>query len=711
MRIKSLDISGFRAFSGRTELDLDGDIVLVVGVNGQGKTSLFDAIHWAITGSLSRLNRPGSVVSLYSHSGEARVSLTLIGEDNQTLEITRHSDGEKDNLLVRDMDETFRGEDAEYKLLRRLWPNALAASEARLALRSAFERGVYLQQDVVTEFLSAVTDQDRFKAIGELIGAGRANELQAALERSRRSWSRVTNQLTNEMKANEERLSRLEAQLLVVASIDSPELPSQDEWADWWEEARRLGVRVDVMPSMGSSNAQNVIDLAMAELRTLRLSLDRHGDRLRDLTLMLHDLPSAVADIDAMQAEATEASKALAEARQELSDAERENTESHRRLLELRSEREELRVLAEIALRHLGEQCPVCQQTYDEESTRERLESMLVPDIQPVNAPGSQIELTELIEHLHAMEERASEAAVTLRDAQRQELIRAETLERIRASLADLLIDVQKGDSTEDAVGLAMDDNAGDIAKLVEVTQRGEELALSLARAGQLARQREIEDEVQAAKSDLSNISNEIAAREATGQLVTKMINELRDASAVLVGNELARMEPLLQRIYATADPHPEFRLVKFISRMYGGSGRMFAEINDPSHNLTSEDPNAYLSSSQMNVLAVSVFLALNLGIATLPLSAAILDDPLQSLDDLNLLGLIDLLKRMREQRQMLLSTHDRRFASLLERKLRPVAESQRTILVELGEWSSEGPSVTQRDVARDLTPFRIVAA
>ena len=509
MKIKSLDISGFRAFSGRTELDLDGDIVLVVGVNGQGKTSLFDAIHWAITGSISRLNRPDSVISLYSHSGEARVSVTLIDEDDRTLEITRHSDGEKDNLLVRDMAETFTGGDAEYRLIRRLWSNGLAASEARLALRSAFERGVYLQQDVVTEFLSAETDQDRFKAIGELIGAGRTNELQAALERSRRSWSRVTNQLTNEMKTKEERLSMLEAQLLVVAGTDSPELPSLDEWADWWEEARRLGVRVDVMPSMDSSNTQNVIDLAMAELRILHLSLDRHGDRLRDLTLMLNDLPSAVADIDSMQAEATEASKALAEARQELSDAERENTENHRRLLELRSEREELRVLAEIALRHLGEQCPVCQQTYDQESTRERLESMLVPDIQPENAPGSQIELTALIAHLHAMEERASEAEVILRDAQRQELIRTETLERIRVSLADLLIDVQKGDSAEDAVGLAMNDNAGDIAKLVEVTQQGEEVALSLARAGQLARQREIEDEVQAAKSDLSNTRNE----------------------------------------------------------------------------------------------------------------------------------------------------------------------------------------------------------
>ena len=159
-----------------------------------------------------------------------------------------------------------------------------------------------------------------------------------------------------------------------------------------------------------------------------------------------------------------------------------------------------------------------------------------------------------------------------------------------------------------------------------------------------------------------------------------------------LLKSELVRLEPLLRRIYATADPHPEFRIVKLLSRMYRGSGRVVAELEDPLRNHRSEDPRAYLSSSQMNVLAVSVFLALNLGMPTLPLRVAILDDPLQSMDDLNLLGLIDLLKRMRERRQLMLSTHEQRFASLLERKLRPVSESQRTILVQLSGWSSEGP-------------------
>ena len=198
MRVASLEISGFRAFSGNERFDLDGDIVLVVGANGQGKTSIFDAIHWALTGQISRLERPGSVVSLYSSSGEARVELALASDDGRTLVVTRQSDGSTDRLIVREGDEEFRGEAAEHELLRRIWPEGLSANESRAALRSALERGVYLQQDTLRDFLTADTDQERFNAISELIGTGRATELQVALENSRRAWSRATNQLTSE---------------------------------------------------------------------------------------------------------------------------------------------------------------------------------------------------------------------------------------------------------------------------------------------------------------------------------------------------------------------------------------------------------------------------------------------------------------------------------------------------------------------------------
>src|SRR5262249_9476952 len=133
-------------------------------------------------------------------------------------------------------------------------------------------------------------------------------------------------------------------------------------------------------------------------------------------------------------------------------------------------------------------------------------------------------------------------------------------------------------------------------------------------------------------------------------------------------------------------------------------------EIKDPIHGAESDRPEMVLSSSQMNVLAVSVFLALNLGMATLPLDTVILDDPLQSLDDMNLLGLVDLLRRTREHRQVFISTHARRLAGLLERKLRPVRDGQQTIVVELEGWTREGPKVLHREVERDPSALRVAA-
>jgi len=710
VRIKSVGISGFRAFSGSHQIDLDGDIVLVIGVNGQGKTSLFDAIHWAITGEISRLGRPESVVSLYSSSGEARVNVTLVSDDNQVLEVIRHSDGEKVGLLVNSGGETFRGGDAQYELLRCLWPDGLAASESGPALQSALERGVYLQQDVLTGFLTADTDQDRFRAISELIGAGRTTDFQEALERSRRSWSRTTTQRTSEMEDREERLGRLERQLQDLAGARSLTPTSQVEWSAWWTRARNLGVSSVEMPGVGTSDAPRVIDAAMAELRALRLASERRGDHLRQLALMLQDLPPEVGNLDVLRKETDEATQALELARKTLAEAEQEAAEVRRQQLVAHSQQEDLRVLAEVALRHLGQHCPVCQQTYDIDSTRERL-SRLREAVQPSSSPINDLSLIGLMKHLQAMEERASSAAMALQAAQRDDSMRVDGQERIRVGLAELGINIPDGRITAGTIESALEENAGNLEALTEVASRGESLALSLARTGQLARQAELDHEVQRLKRELATVRDEIKVRQATGELVSRMIDGLRDASSELVESELERLEPLLRRIYATADPHPEFRIVKLLSRMYRGSGRVLAEVEDPLHDRRSDAPRAFLSSSQMNVVAVSVFLALNLGIPTLPLSVAILDDPLQSLDDLNLLGLIDLLKRMRERRQLMVSTHDSRFASLLERKLRPVSDDQRTILVELSGWSSEGARVTQRDIVPDLVPIRIAAA
>ncbi|MCW5946963.1 MAG: chromosome segregation protein SMC [Fimbriimonadales bacterium] len=52
MRLKSVKIYGFKSFADRTDIDVDGNLVAVVGPNGCGKSNLVDAILWAL-GELS----------------------------------------------------------------------------------------------------------------------------------------------------------------------------------------------------------------------------------------------------------------------------------------------------------------------------------------------------------------------------------------------------------------------------------------------------------------------------------------------------------------------------------------------------------------------------------------------------------------------------------------------------------------------------------
>ena len=61
MRPVRLEISGFGPYSGKTVLDLDSlgskGLYLITGDTGAGKTTIFDAVTYALYGSASGTNR------------------------------------------------------------------------------------------------------------------------------------------------------------------------------------------------------------------------------------------------------------------------------------------------------------------------------------------------------------------------------------------------------------------------------------------------------------------------------------------------------------------------------------------------------------------------------------------------------------------------------------------------------------------------------
>src|SRR5205085_194554 len=113
--------------------------------------------------------------------------------------------------------------------------------------------------------------------------------------------------------------------------------------------------------------------------------------------------------------------------------------------------------------------------------------------------------------------------------------------------------------------------------------------------------------------------------------------------------------------------------------------------------------PLLVLSSSQVNVTALSYFLAVGWAAGAEAMPFVLLDDPLQSLDDVNSLGFADLCRHIRQQRQLIVSTHDPRLAALLERKLAPRALGETSRVVEFRAWTRSGPDLDERLVPGQL--------
>lgn len=706
MRIKSMSISGFRGFASATELDFHGDAIILVGANGAGKTSVFDAILWALAGKVPRLGEdPKVVVSRYSPTGEARVELVLTERDGSQLGVVRRFDGTTHLSLDVGEQSSLRGPSAEARLLEALWPDARLASDPWHALSRALTRGVYLQQDLLREFIEADDDQGRFAVIGEIVGAGRVGELQRQLESAKASWTRSTTVLNTEVEPLRSRRASLAQRLTRLTETSDDAAALGDDWKNWSQRCRQFIAAPEV--AVDAPEAASALDAALRELQALQLQEERRATTAAQLLRHASGPQPTAQDVEPLRQAMVEAEGAATEARSRLQAAREKAAAERTRQVALQERAEELRALAQLALRHLEERCPVCEQEYDIDQTRKRLEQIVEGEA-PLERPTPMPEIEPLATEVESAERLAAEAAVRFREAERANA----ALDEWRKTLQRLLDELQIEEAA-DLMGQAAalhDAVQKRQEELGSVRQEGERFSLRLARAGEIARRVELERELQAVETELARRESEIVARAATGDLAGEILNALREASSEIVAGELQRIEPLLQRIYATADPHPAFRAVRFLTRTVRGRGRLWTSIDDQTANISVQEPETVLSSSQLNVLAASVFLAINLGVETLPLNAVALDDPLQSLDAVNLLGLIDLLRRIKGRRQVIVSTHDARFGDLLARKLRPVSEEGRTVVIHLEGWSREGPIVGHEEIPPDPKPLRLVA-
>lgn len=183
-RILSLTIEGFKGFTVPKNIELEGRHVFLLGKNGNGKSSIVEAIRWGLFGSI---NRPNEVVMNGGYTGDCRVTLRL-RRDNMLWKLDRTlirgAGGETDPILtdergqihlIRDviprLDSTNTGEGMHIILSSQSAPLRRQPADLRPFERTVLRHlGLLRPQSLMTHLRNSLNEQvHREEYIGQEI--------------------------------------------------------------------------------------------------------------------------------------------------------------------------------------------------------------------------------------------------------------------------------------------------------------------------------------------------------------------------------------------------------------------------------------------------------------------------------------------------------------------------------------------------------------
>lgn len=665
LRLLEADIENFRGFAKRQVVPLDGDVVLISGGNGTGKTSLTDAITWNLTGELPGLaqrlkgERKGEdyVLSCYG-SGPARVRLKLLVQE-QTWVVERRGSAGGSELHVTPSEVPPSVADAH---LARLF-----GFDDYATLTTGVHAWGVLRQDSMRATLEQGSEA-LHRRLREILGLSVLVEFEAATREAAQGVGHQAEKARHDLDELGQQLGTAKAEL---------------------ETAHHREATREVARAAASARLERLLTEPIAGVR-LRLSGDAASGAVMDVGTQVAGLLREALDITQQMAGVPSvvdvpSAEAIAELRVRGEAAERA-------LAELEAQHSvELR-MAEAALRLLSDHCPVCAQSINEQEVRENLQRRIADDA------GDAAGLARARERVATARTAVEEAESAFRRAQAGRSARERAGSRWARVVADAtLVEVPSSWREPESLENAQSGLQSVRAELQAAYRELIEIEHDPAVARLTARVAELQ-----ARELRAREKAEDAARR--GQQADALRRAATEAAVEITQQSLDALEPAFAEVYDRLAPHPSFTQLKMFHEVFYGKGRSSPRILDPVRGIEA-NPNLVCSEGQLNVVALSYFLALNLETERGGLPFAILDDPLQAMDVINVLGFCDVARALREHRQLIITTHDRRFGALLERKLSPRQSGQRTLHLQFSAWDPSGPRVDVVEPAFEEVP------
>ncbi|ANU26318.1 AAA family ATPase [Planococcus versutus] len=195
---------------------------------------------------------------------------------------------------------------------------------------------------------------------------------------------------------------------------------------------------------------------------------------------------------------------------------------------------------------------------------------------------------------------------------------------------------------------------------------------------------KEVEKVIYILKKEKEDIEEKVNGLEGAINSIPLAIENLNEKS-------ITELFDLVQKVYSKLNSHPIFKKVNYKTEKRFGNFKLLLNVLSDSE--IEVNPSYIYSAAQVNTIALSIFLSMAIKQEWCNLDLVAIDDPIQSMDSLNSLAFIDLLRNLTDQseynKQLIISTHDSSFFELMKKKFQSVDVA----LIQFNGYSENGPT------------------
>jgi chromosome segregation protein len=641
MKVLYVEASGFRGYRDPVRIEFGSGFTIIDGRNGVGKSTIFDAVEFALTGNLSKYKgatAAGQSVADY---------FWWIGEGDPPKE--RYVEvgffGGAGTFAVRRT--PFDAPD--FKVPADL---VSALAHPSLAPEAPLEQlcaTAIIRDEHIAGLSLDLKEAERYALLRQAIGANdadswitRAHDIRTQAQRRSEMAQREVTALTADFAATARRVDEIRSSLVSDTTIAEAIAGLQGFTNSTAPSDSLIGLARDRMAA---------VEHEINSLSSLRDLLPRFDDAHAILPDLLEELSSA-------QHARDEAANALAAIPQ---PAVTETSGDYARLA-----REVISLITKgRAIGLVEHHCPLC-------STDHTISSF---QIGTAEAEAAAARIDEIAASV-AMREQQYQAAATwfAREEQRQNGV-AKQIASCEALIRHVDEQCRVLGVKMDADGADIDDRTDVLRGLMESAQRDLRILDTLRLNVELAKSLEAQ---QVAKDRLARGQERFGRARKVEATAAALHDAARRSASETLDLRLDRVLPLMAELYQRLKPHPVWQDIEYSIR---GDVRRFLSLKVGD----GLNPQFLFSSGQRRATGLAFLLSVNLSLAWSQWQTLLLDDPVQHVDDFRTVHLAEVLAQLVQQgRQIICAVEDPALADLMCRRL-PIKTMQSARRVTLG--------------------------